>query len=100
MNLVITSMVNQTALDIKAGIHKLNATTEGVGNILRLLTLPLQEGPFVWDSVVTGDVVGMFFAGYMVFQVPVPSLPRPQHDHLDVRCQEEGWLSCMVARGC
>ena len=33
MNLVITSMVNQTALDIKAGIHKLNTTTEGVGNI-------------------------------------------------------------------
>ena len=30
---------------------------------------PCQDGPFVWDSVVTGDVVGMFFAGYMVFQV-------------------------------
>ena len=29
-----------------------------------------QDGPFVWDSVITGDVVGMFFAGYMVFQMP------------------------------
>ena len=100
MNLVITSMVNQTALDIKAGIHKLNTTAEGVGNILRLLTLPLQEGPFVWDSVVTGDVVGMFFAGYMVFKVTLPSLPRPEHDRLHVRCQEEEWQSCTEARGC
>ena len=24
----------------------------------------------MWDSVITGDVVGMFFAGYMVFQMP------------------------------
>jgi len=57
MNLVITSMVNQTALDIKEGkpIDPGNAKT---------------DGPFVWDSVVTGDVVGMFFAGYMVFQMP------------------------------
>ena len=29
-----------------------------------------QDGPFVWDSVITGDVVGIFFAGYMVFQMP------------------------------
>ena len=29
-----------------------------------------QDGPFVWGSVITGDVVGMFFAGYMVFQMP------------------------------
>ena len=34
MNLVITSMVNQTALDIKAGIHKLNTTAEGVGDVV------------------------------------------------------------------
>ena len=24
----------------------------------------------MWGSVITGDVVGMFFAGYMVFQMP------------------------------
>jgi len=57
MNLVITSMVNQTALNISQGkpVHPENAK---------------NDGPFVWDSVVTGDVVGMFFAGYMVFQMP------------------------------
>ena len=41
MNLVITSMVNHTALNITSG-H--------------------QDGPFVWDSVIT--------CGYMVFQMP------------------------------
>ena len=49
MNLVITSMVNHTALNITSG-H--------------------QDGPFVWNSEITSDVVGMFFAGYMVFQMP------------------------------
>ena len=80
MNLVITSMVNQTALDILEG-----KTPD-----------PAQEdGPFVWDSVVTGDVVGMFFAGYMVFQVLAlsPSLHVFLH-----RCQEVAWPSCTVAR--
>lgn len=56
MNLVITSMVNQTALDIKENRTRINSSAE--------------DGPFVWDSVITGDVVGMFFAGYMVFQMP------------------------------
>jgi len=54
MNLVITSMVNHTALDDS---YKMNSTKKA-------------DGPFVWDTVVTGDVVGMFFAGYMVFQMP------------------------------
>ena len=29
-----------------------------------------QDGPFVWDSIVCNDVTGLFFAGYMVFQLP------------------------------
>jgi len=57
MNLVITSMVNQTALDIREG----KVPDPGQAD---------KDGPFEWDSVLTGDVVGMFFAGYMVFQMP------------------------------
>ena len=30
----------------------------------------VQDGPFVWDSIVCNDVTGLFFAGYMVFQLP------------------------------
>lgn len=55
INLVITNMVNQTALDIR---NNVTSSTD-----------PAKDGPFVWDSVVTGDIVGMFFAGYMVFQM-------------------------------
>merc|ERR1719186_2058043 len=56
INMVITSMVNHTALN-DIDDYKLNSTKK-------------NDGPFVWDSVITGDVVGMFFAGYMVFQMP------------------------------
>merc|ERR1719347_104120 len=56
MNIVITFMTNQTALDLAQNASRLNSTG--------------TDGPFVWDSIVTGDVVGMFFAGYMVFQLP------------------------------
>ena len=49
INLVITSMVNHTALNQISG-H--------------------EDGPFVWDSVITGDILGIFYAGYMVFQMP------------------------------
>ena len=49
INLVITSMVNHTALNQTSG-H--------------------EDGPFVWDSVITGDILGIFYAGYMVFQMP------------------------------
>jgi len=58
INLVITSMVNQTALDIQQGVYDSSSNSSS------------SDGPFVWDSIVTGDVVGMFFAGYMVFQLP------------------------------
>lgn len=54
INLVITSMINQTAL---ADHEMLNSTAR-------------VDGPFVWDSVVRNDVIGLFFAGYMVFQMP------------------------------
>jgi hypothetical protein len=67
MNLVITSMVNQTALDMKENRTKINSSSEVRPKPPAFQ--PCQDGPFVWDSVVTGDVVGMFFAGYMVFQV-------------------------------
>ena len=70
MNLVITSMVNQTALNISQGKP---VDPELAKNVRQTPLIypqsPCQDGPFVWDSVVTGDVVGMFFAGYMVFQV-------------------------------
>ena len=56
INLVITSMVNHTALN-DTDNYKLNSTLK-------------YDGPFEWDSVVTNDVVGLFFAGYMVFQMP------------------------------
>ena len=70
MNLVITSMVNQTALNISQGKPVDPASAKNVSQTPHLIHNPhCQDGPFVWDSVVTGDVVGMFFAGYMVFQV-------------------------------
>ena len=34
------------------------------------LNVNVEDGPFVWDSIVCNDVTGLFFAGYMVFQVP------------------------------
>ena len=47
INLVITSMVNNTAL--ATGQH---------------------GGPYQWDTVVKNDVIGLFYAGYMILQMP------------------------------
>jgi len=52
INLVITSMVNRTAL----------TTGQNV-------THSKQDGIFVWDSIVQADVMGIFFAGYVAFQL-------------------------------
>ena len=72
MNVVILAMVNHTALN-DTHSYKLDTAKKAVSKIEDcnfVLTLLCQDGPFVWGSVITGDVVGMFFAGYMVFQMP------------------------------
>ena len=72
MNVVITAIVNHTALN-DTDNYKLNSTRLSVSEVLLCIIgvdISDQDGPFVWGSVVTGDVVGMFFAGYMVFQMP------------------------------
>merc|ERR1711988_1692952 len=63
INLVITSMVNHTALN-DTDHYKLGAKK--------------SDGPFEWDSIIVNDVCGLFFAGYMVFQLPGGTL-RGRH---------------------
>jgi len=55
INLVITSMVNHTALNDTTH-HKLGSER--------------PDGPFVWNSIVCNDVTGLLMAGYMVLQLP------------------------------
>ena len=51
INLVVTFMVNYTAIN----------DTDHASQ---------EDGPFAWDSVIRNDVMGLFFAGYMTFQMP------------------------------
>ena len=50
INLVITSMVNYTAI---------NDTDHG----------SQKDGPFAWDAVIVNDVMGLFFAGDLSIQL-------------------------------
>ena len=65
INLTIVSMVNFTQPnDTSADVNECNVTSEdeedGKGN----------DGEFVWDSVVQSQIIGSFYYGYILTQVP------------------------------
>lgn len=86
MSVAIVCMVNQTAVkqleDFNAtatGTVYTNGHTNGHGNISDIIMDPVSEkevmdGPFVWSKDIQGHILGSFFYGYLVSQIPAGML--------------------------
>ena len=67
LSVAVVAMVNQTA------IPKVNSSVTDVCPIdpgTNTTVVPQKDGPFIWDETVQGIVLGSFFYGYVLTQVP------------------------------
>lgn len=65
INLTIVSMVNFTQ-----NSNEEDSNECGYSNLNSTESEPNEEGEFIWDSVVQSQIVGSFYYGYIVTQLP------------------------------
>jgi len=86
MSVAIVCMVNQTAISQLESLRRMNATnfgetngyTNGHANLSDVPEVVADksdmDGPFVWDKDIQGHILGSFFYGYLVSQIPAGML--------------------------